>query len=292
MIALIDGDILTYRIGASVEPRFYKIFLKDAKENGWINKIRYKKDAIAWVEEQGLTLDEVEFEVVKEAEPYSHALHNLQATMDNIMSGSLADDFIVYLTGSDNFRETVATSFPYKGNRDRDDRPLYYQQLRDTLINDYGAVVIGGMEADDALSLAQWEDYKNIPLLMKEQDAQTIICTLDKDLNMVPGWHYDWVKDKRYWVDDDMGLYSFFNQLLTGDTNDNIIGIKGIGTRTADTILQRVIGDDRTVQEAAKDVLEVIRGKYREAEIEDRFEENAILLWMLRERDTTWSDYV
>ena len=44
----------------------------------------------------------------------------------------------------------------------------------------YGAQVIDGMEADDALALAQTD--------------KTAIATIDKDLLMVVGRHYNYVK--------------------------------------------------------------------------------------------------
>jgi hypothetical protein len=292
VIALIDGDLLVYRIGASVEPRFYKIYLKGEEEYGYINKIKLKKEAEKWVLEQGLELDDVTFELAKEVEPFGHALSNLRSTMDAIISGSEADRYRVFITGSGNFRETLATSFTYKGNRDRSERPFYYEKLREVLCTDWLAEVVDGIEADDAMAMNQWADYDSHALVNKEEDCQTIICSLDKDLNMIPGWHYDWVKDKRYYIDDDTALYNFFIQLCTGDNNDNIIGISGVGPVRAKSIVSEAMGDGTSVVKNAEAIFRVIQSEYAKAGIEDRLEENADLLWMLRTKDTTWRDFI
>jgi hypothetical protein len=49
-----------------------------------------------------------------------------------------------------------------------------------------GAVVVDGMEADDALAIEQTQ-YN---LDMGEECS--VICSRDKDLRQVPGYHYGW----------------------------------------------------------------------------------------------------
>lgn len=64
---------------------------------------------------------------------------------------------------------------------------------------------------------------------------KTVICTKDKDLDMISGLHYNWTKDKEpYEVSEQQALKAFYSQLLTGDRVDNIQGIKGIGNKKAE----------------------------------------------------------
>ena len=76
-----------------------------------------------------------------------------------------------------NYREHVAVSVPYKSNRN--DRPKYHPKLLYYLKTCYNKYIIEaiGMEADDILG---WMKFRG-----------NLICTDDKDLNMVPGRQYN-----------------------------------------------------------------------------------------------------
>src|SRR5712664_3584833 len=56
-----------------------------------------------------------------------------------------------------------------------------------------------------------------------------VICSLDKDLDQIPGKHYNWRRDEHYFIEPIDGLRLFYRQLLMGDRTDNIFGVKGIG---------------------------------------------------------------
>ena len=110
---------------------------------------------------------------------------------------------------------------------------------------------------------------------------RTVIATLDKDLNMITVWHYNWTKDEKYWVTEDEGDNFFYIQLLTGDSVDNIKGIKGVGPKTAEKLLQ----DAATIEEMYTICLE----QYEQAGM-DYYDllENANLLWIQREPNKHW----
>ena len=111
----------------------------------------------------------------------------------------------------------------------------------------------------------------------------TVICSRDKDLHMIPGWHYSWPagkQEERLWFQDETSaIRCFYRQLLTGDTTDNILGLYGVGAnsqlvkRLEDTDEERVMF--RSVYKAYQDRF----GSYAY----DFLIENAALLWMLRE---------
>ncbi len=60
--------------------------------------------------------------------------------------------------------------------------------------------------------------------------------SIDKDLDMIRGWHYNFIKDKKYFIDDQQAIKHFYTQILTGDRVDNIIGLRGIGPKKAEKI--------------------------------------------------------
>lgn len=195
------------------------------------------------------------------------------ATMDSfvtdlIVSDALIEvmDFEYHLTGKDNYRFDYAVTAPYKGNRKNSRKPQHLQALRDHLVSTWGAVVSDGQEADDAMSIRQYAEGDN-----------SIIISLDKDLDMVPGWHYNFVKQHKYYVDRDQGLYNFYKQILTGDDVDNIKGCYRIGPKKAEKILAE-----------CKTELEMWEACVEAHESYDRALEDAILLWMRSKEGEIW----
>jgi 5'-3' exonuclease len=170
----------------------------------------------------------------------------------------------LFLTGKNNFRTKIAVTAPYKGNR-KSEKPVHYSLLREYLVLSWGAHVSDGIEADDMLSIR-----------CTELGEESVIVTLDKDLDQVPGWHYNFVKKNKYLIDKDEGLLNFYMQFLTGDAVDNIIGVKGIGPKKALKLL-----DGKSEHEMWEVVVEHLG--------EDRAIENGHLLYMLRHHDDTFT---
>ena len=107
-------------------------------------------------------------------------------------------DYKVYLTGKGNFRHDIAVTEPYKGNRKEKEKPVHLEAIRQYLIKDWNAVVSEGEEADDLIAI----DATAIP--------DSIIVSLDKDFNQVPGKHYNFNKQDLYNVSEDEGLLFFY----------------------------------------------------------------------------------
>jgi hypothetical protein len=161
-------------------------------------------------------------------EPVENALHSVKVFINDVLEATNAEHYKVFLTGSNNFRDSVATILPYKGNRDNLHKPIHYQAIRDYLVERWDAVVVEGMEADDALAIEQMFQMPYTPLSSPKNrtNGKTVICSIDKDLRMVPGWHYNWNKDEKpVWVSEEEGIRWFYTQAITGDKADNIPGL-------------------------------------------------------------------
>lgn len=175
-------------------------------------------------------------------------------------------DFKGYLTldSKDNFRHNIAKTVPYKGNR-TNSKPIHYDLLRSYMMDTWEFEGVTGEEADDAIAREA-----------TRLGDEAIICSIDKDLDQVAGWHYNFVKRIKYHVTADQGFRSFCLQVLTGDRTDNIIGLRGIGPVNAN----RILGEADSVQSQWRSVYEA----YREAGDSDlkRFSENCKLLWLRR----------
>jgi hypothetical protein len=188
----------------------------------------------------------------------------LNAQIKNICTAVSATEYYLYITGAGNFRNDLASIKPYKGTRPSE-KPHWYNQVRNYLVKFRGATVVEGWEADDQLAM--------------DQTDETILCSLDKDLNMVPGLHYNWTRDEIYTITPLHGLHNFYCQLLTGDSVDNIPGLYGVGKSS--TLLKKVaVFDDEY------DMYDHVLAQYRLrfGSYAERFlDENAQLLWMVRE---------
>ncbi len=228
-----------------------------------------------------------------------------------ILSGCGADNYKLFLSGDShstriinrmrkrdelspivheaNFREALAKGKVYKGTR-KQDKPFHWLNLTAYILGGYSSKVhvTNGYEADDLIGI---EGYNN---------PSAIICTRDKDLRMVPGWHYGWECGKQpefgpieYDSVGELQLipskppklkgggFAFFaSQLLTGDVVDNIGGLPGYGPVKAYNILRECSSE----REYFSAVVASYKECYGDEEYRKFLREQCSLLWIVRER--------
>ena len=220
--ALIDGDILVYRVGFSTnEP------------------------------------DEEKF-----------AVSRMGNFVDRLIRLEGIETYEGYLTGKNNYRSEIATEQAYKGNRKDARKPVHYDSLREYLVSKWGFTVIDGQEADDAMGIKAYE----LP------EDSSCIMTIDKDLDMIRGWHYNFVKEDLYYVTEKEAIKNFYIQILTGDRVDNIPGLKGVGPVKAKKILENCTTE--------KSLFKAVSEKY-DHDI-DKLTERGRLLWIRRKEKQLW----
>ena len=140
--------------------------------------------------------------------------------------GAHCRDIRLFFTGPSNFRKRVLPT--YKGNRVVIDKPLAYASTVQAMQARFQSSTVNGLEADDLLGI----------LLTTPGYEDSVCITLDKDLNTVPGKHYNPNKDTRVRT---VGLveadYYHLMQTLTGDTTDHYAGCPGMGAERAAVLL-------------------------------------------------------
>lgn len=181
--------------------------------------------------------------------------------MQEILYSTDAENYLSFLTGGNNFRKKVNPE--YKANRKDKEPPKWLQECRGFLITEWKSIVSDGIEADDLLGISQKE--------------HTILASLDKDLQMIPGFHYNWVKQEKTYVEPLAGLRHFYKQMLIGDRSDNIFGIDGIGPVKASKIIDCLDNE--------MSMIEVISELYNDPK---RFVMNAQCLWIMKNEGETW----
>lgn len=137
--------------------------------------------------------------------------------LDSILLDTSSSEFELWLSDNRDATFRFHLSPEYKANRVAP-RPKHYDAIKGHLIKQWGARIASEMEADDALGIAQ-----------DKSGAETVICSIDKDLLQIPGQHYNFVKKEWESVTAWEGLKWFYKQILIGDVSDNVKGCTGIG---------------------------------------------------------------
>ena len=171
-----------------------------------------------------------------------------------------------YLTGKDNFRNDIARTAPYKGNRTAP-KPKHLQFIRDYLVSAWDFKISEGQEADDDISISHVAN-----------NYESVIASIDKDFMQLKGKHWNFVKKEMTLVTEEEALLNFYLQVLTGDRVDNIIGLKGVGPVKAK---QRLAGCE-SAAEMYLACVEAYGGS------EERVIENCKLLWLRRTPNQNW----
>ncbi len=283
---IVDADVYAYSCGGATQKTLYDwvaVMGGDVIEAGIAEN---KTD----VEAARSSLPEgAEMHVTEsvDAEPLEHALAlckrsllGVEQAMDE--AGVEFDKLELYLTGKGNFRESIATIKGYKANRKDNVRPVHYKGIRRYMRERWGAQVVRGWEADDALAMAAHAHGY-------DSDA-VVLVSQDKDLRTIPGRHYN--PRKKAWsiVTKQEALLNFYRQVITGDAVDNIGGCHKAGPKAADQLLSVLFDqDEETIATAILGLYEGSRA-FKGCPYADAAEamlENCRLLHMARSPEET-----
>lgn len=163
-----------------------------------------------------------------EREPVEFAIARCDDLMRRILYETNASTYELYIGGGKNWRHEIDPE--YKANRKDMVRPEHLEAVREHLVVNWNAKVVDGIEAEDAVGIAN--TYAS---------EATIICHIDKDLDQLPGQHYNYVTSEQWYVTPLDGLKCFYTQLVMGDRVDNIQGYDGLMRQKIPKFLQPII---------------------------------------------------
>lgn len=188
-----------------------------------------------------------------------------------------------FFTGKTNFRNDIAKLRPYKERPSL--KPFHYYNIKAYIKGKYDWRQQEPFEADDLMAIEQTRCGES-----------TIICTRDKDLRQVPGWHYGWELGEQPSFGPELvtetgyirytekkkikgtGTLFFYAQLLMGDSVDTVPGLPKYGPLKT----FKLLGECKDTTEAFNRVVEAYRGLYGDV-WKEQLVEQARLLWMVRE---------
>lgn len=147
-------------------------------------------------------------------------LEMCMAKIYKIQRACHADEYKFIVSGRNNFRKVLHPD--YKAGRPP--KPKDYTTLslalQSSLIDKW--YFHPQLEADDLLGI----------IATNRRVKNPIICTIDKDLLQIEGWHYNFYGEGDafpHYQSKEEADHFWTQQLLTGDSTDNIHGMKGIG---------------------------------------------------------------
>lgn len=196
-----------------------------------------------------------------EAEPWI-AISRIDSTMNQILEQTNAHNYQCFVGHKNNFRKDLDPT--YKANRLDKPKPKWLTECKEHLSNFWNSINSDGLEADDLLGI--------------NQGKNTIICSIDKDLMMIPGFHWNWVTGVEKYITDIEGYRNFYKQFLIGDKSDNIVGVEGLGVKRAGYLLDGIDDID--------EMFNIVRSKYNN---DSRMLLNGKLLWILQQEGQIWT---
>lgn len=230
MIALIDLDSILYKA-------VYKVVSIQEMRNA-LSTAESKDHARQWLREEVYNegINRCENEILK-----------MLNYLDDISGGQVSGSELFITTCEKSFRKNLSKT--YKANRKRND---YVWMLREHYRFN-GAKYSNTLEADDLISIRA----KELGI------GNYIVVSPDKDLKQIGGhyWSYYSIKSKDLhgeYILNEYGFHEieykqkelefitekeaeklFWKQMLMGDSSDHIQGVKGIGEKTAEKILNQ-----------------------------------------------------
>ena len=187
--------------------------------------------------------------------------------------------YVMAVKGPDNFRDTVYPE--YKQNRRVNssyvsEMAKFVPDLRRLAVHGGMAIESAGYEADDYVRF--WAEE------CKKYGRDYVIVSIDKDLRCIPGKHYNPKTEVLDVVEELKASLFYHQQLMQGDSTDNIPGIPGVGPVKASKMLDGCT----TVEE----MQEVVVGAYVAAYNDDWVSallSNGKLLHIMRHHDDYFS---
>ena len=163
------------------------------------------------------------------------------------------DKVLTFSGSKGNFRKILNTK--YKANRKKQELPPLLHEMHAYVKSQYDSIYGFGIETDDLVA-RYWAK------LTKELGRdEVMIVSIDKDYKQFPCLMYNYhYKHKEILnITEDEALYNLYEQMIVGDTADNVNFFKGKGKRFA----ERYFDDCATKYQYTKKLYELFIKEYK-----------------------------
>lgn len=142
------------------------------------------------------------------------------------------DHIIMTISSKSNFRYSVFDDYKKTRSNTESYEPLLKGFLRRRMLENWESFMWQDLEADDVMGVLMTDDNW-------KSDYRKVILTIDKDLDTIPGWHYNLNSEEEYYVSPEEADAMFYKQCLMGDRVDDIPGCPTYGEKTAEKALAK-----------------------------------------------------
>mgnify|MGYP003627934031 FL=1 len=162
---------------------------------------------------------------------------------------------VITFSGSKgNFRKLITPV--YKANRKKQELPPLLDDMHQFVKDEYDSVWGYGVETDDMVA-RYWKALSN-----EVGRDNVMIVSIDKDYKQFPCLMYNYHYKHKEVLDisEDEALYNFYEQMIIGDTADNVNYFKGKGKKYAEKYLKEC----DTKYQYTRKMLELFQQEYKD----------------------------
>ena len=162
-------------------------------------------------------------------------------------------EVITFNGSKGNFRKKITPT--YKANRKGQELPPLLFDMHQYVKDNYNSVYSYGIETDDLVA-SYWFHLK------QEHGRQSVmIVSLDKDYRQFSALIYNYHYNHREVLDitPEQALYNFYEQMIVGDSADNVNYFKGKGKKFA----KEYFKDCKTKYQYTKRMYELFKQEYK-----------------------------
>ncbi|RLA26276.1 MAG: hypothetical protein DRQ62_00135 [Gammaproteobacteria bacterium] len=209
MLAIIDGDILAHN---ACRPRWRD----KAKIVNGVNYVSLDDDG---------NKQELEFDKEEDTQYLLDSWENFKDDLDKMLDRLYIDKYIMAVKSPTNFRDDMYPDYKMNRRKQQMRKPrkqnMFVPSIRKLAVTQGYAVYAHDREADDYVRI--WAEEA------RRVGEDFIVCSVDKDLQCIPGKHWLMHHEKILNITEDGARTHYYQQLLKGDPTDNIPGLPGIG---------------------------------------------------------------
>lgn len=267
---LIDGDILCFRAAAVIEKRTVMITDLETGEKKEYNTRTEFKDLL---KKEGIEFDKAryEFKDVQTPEPPQNAFHIIKNQILKMESDLWPDVVKVFISGKDNFRDTLELPEKYKGQRSDMLRPIHLRECKKYVWKNTDCTVSDNAEADDYLIFRGYEYLNkgyNVIVATNDKDAHAYsglniydFTQPSPELKLIPDFGSIWERPSDKEIKGE-GFLWFCFQWLNGDPVDNYKPCQLAGVKFGKKSAYNLLVDAKTKQEALRIVIDQYKKWY------------------------------
>tara|TARA_R110002126_G_scaffold100487_3_gene232013 strand:+ start:3778 stop:4491 length:714 start_codon:yes stop_codon:yes gene_type:complete len=205
-----------------------------------------------------------------EDSPYHNDIDDVTAKFDQVFMKIINDleelysiDEVKVFSGSlGNFRKIITTK--YKAQRIHTPKPPLLNEMHKWVKENYDSIYGHGIETDDIVA-RYWFELSN-----EIGRDNVMIVSIDKDYKQFPCLMYNYHAKHKcvYDITKEEAMYNFYEQMIVGDSADNVNYCKGYGKKYAEKYLADCTSHYRYTKKTYNLFKEIHKGKAKQRYIE------------------------